>query len=279
VRFDSRLPDDAVNVSPTHPAREALTLVAGVAVGVMALVVVLAIAIEAVIPWIPPSFEARIFSNRWLASARNTDADRQAPELDDLLARLAVHWADNPYDLHIVAIDDPTPNAFAFPGGWIGVTTGLLDSVESENELAFVVAHEIGHFRDRDHLRGIGRGLAFALAMSALGLTTTNAAMRVATISGDLTARAFDRSQESRADRFALAVVAAEYGHIGGAMDFLTRLPRPEDGAHDGIRHYFSTHPLGEKRTDALRLWVRENGWPDEGPLRPWSGRAFGSAE
>ena len=48
------------------------------------------------------------------------------------------------------------------------VSTGLLEQTASENELAFVVGHEIGHFRNRDHLRGLGRGVAFGLVLAAL---------------------------------------------------------------------------------------------------------------
>jgi len=281
MSFDARLPDDSVNVSPTHPVREALVLVAGVAGAAAAVVVLLAVFIEALLPWVPTSLEARIFANDWMAPEAIALAaeDPRAAEVDALLHRIERHWRENPYAFRVVVIEDASPNAFAFPGGCVGVTTGLLDAVTSENELAFVLAHELGHFRNRDHLRGIGRGVAVALAMGALGMSDVSAATRIATLSGDLASRAFDRSQESEADAFAIGVVAAEYGHVGGALDFFSRLPREVGGADDRIVHYFATHPLTNDRANALRRRVEAQAYRGDGPLRPWPARAAAAAE
>jgi predicted Zn-dependent protease len=149
----------------------------------------------------------------------------------------------------------------AFPGGLIFVTSGLLDQAESENELAFVLAHELGHFRNRDHLRGIGRGVAFALVVGALGLGGSGGAAQLAAASGGLATRGFDRDQERDADRFGLEVVQAEYGHVAGAWDFFERLPEPGSVVEKQIVHYLAIHPLSEDRIDALRELARDRGW------------------
>jgi Zn-dependent protease with chaperone function len=61
-------------------------------------------------------------------------------------------------------------NAMAVPGGKMVVFSGLLDSLSSTNGLMFVLAHEVGHFKNRDHLRLMGRGIVLSiLAMLALG--------------------------------------------------------------------------------------------------------------
>ena len=63
MNFDPSLPDDEVNVSGTHPLREALVLIAGIAGVGFVLFVVIALAVEILMPWIPPSFEVRVFSS------------------------------------------------------------------------------------------------------------------------------------------------------------------------------------------------------------------------
>jgi Zn-dependent protease with chaperone function len=274
VKFDPALPDASVNVSPAHPVRDALVLVAGVGGGIALLFAMLALAIETVVAWIPPVVEAKIFSVPWTNAEPDRGAaieDGPAPDaVAALLDRLALHWPENPYSLRVAVYAEPTPNAVALPGGFVLVTSGLLDQVESENELAFVLAHEIGHFRNRDHMRGIGRGVAFAMVLGSLGIGASSAVSQVAMLSGGLAARAFDRSQERDADRFALEIVAQEYGHVAGARDFFGRSADSTGPVTKKVAPYFSTHPLNEDRTNALEVLARERGWSNEGETRQW---------
>jgi Zn-dependent protease with chaperone function len=268
VSFDPSLPDDEVNVSATHPLREALFLVAAVAGAGFALFIAIALAVEILVPWIPPTFEVWLFSSESLVhvlAPEGDEADPRAERVEELLARLARHWPENPYAFHAVIYEESTPNALAFPGGLVVVTSGLLEQVESENELAFVLGHELGHFRHRDHLRGIGRGVAFALVMGAFGLSGSGGAAQLATLSGQLAARGFDRDQESEADRFGLLLVEEEYGHVAGAWDFFERLPDPSGFAEKEIVHYLATHPHTEERIQALQALALERGWSREG--------------
>jgi predicted Zn-dependent protease len=272
VNFDPSLPDDEVNVSGTHPLKEAAVLLAGVAGAAFALFVVIALTVEVIVPWIPPSFEVRVFGSSRIADllgSEGAEGDPRVGRVAELLDRLARHWPENPYSFRVAVHEESTPNAVAFPGGLIAVTTGLLEQVESENELAFVLGHEIGHFRHRDHLRGIGRGVAFALVMGALGLGGSGGAAELASLSGQLAARGFDRDQESDADRFGLALVQREYGHVGGSWDFFERLPGPDGSVEKEIVHYLATHPLNEERIEALHVLALERGWSETGTVVP----------
>jgi Zn-dependent protease with chaperone function len=272
VNFDPSLPDDEVNVSATHPLREALFLVAGIAGAGFALFVVIALAVEVLVPWIPPSLEVRVFSGSSfveLLGPEGDSADPRAGLVAELLDRLAQHWPENPYAFDVAVYEESTPNALAFPGGLVVVTSGLIEQVESENGLAFVIGHELGHFRHRDHLRGIGRGVAFALVMGALGLGGSGGAVQLAVLSGQLAARGFDRDQESDADRFGLELVQKEYGHVAGAGDFFEKLPQPDGAVEREIAHYLATHPLNDERIQALHALALERGWSQVGPLTP----------
>ena len=274
-RFDPGLPDDRVNVSGTNPIAEAGLLVAGLVAVVVALAVVSSVAMEWLVPRLPTTLEVSVFGGGWLPSLGSDDDDEEESgdprqqALQTLADRLGQHWPDNPYELKLRLWDEPSPNAFALPGGWIGVTSGLLDQVASENELAFVLGHEIGHFRNRDHLKGLGRGLALGIVLSALGVSGVGAAADLAGLAGGLAQRSFDREQEGLADEFGLAVVAAEYGHVAGASDFFRRLPDPGALLGEELGAYLSTHPVSEERIEELAALAEARGFVTEGSLQP----------
>jgi len=285
VSFDPGLPDDQVNVSPTHPLREAALLVGGLVGVVVLLALVMAFAVDLVVPRLPPRLEMKIFSGTWLErgdGCEEPDAeavrlqepgceepDPDAARLQELVDRLARHWPENPYTFRTRVWQTPQVNAFALPGGWIMLSKGLLEQTTSENELAFIVGHEIGHFRNRDHLRGLGRGVALGLVMAALGASGAGSAADLAGLAGQLAQRSFDRDQEEDADAFGLALVAQEYGHVAGADGFFRKAPGAGGLLGEEVEGYLSTHPLHEDRIEALEALAAERGWPTQGALVP----------
>jgi len=268
VKFDPSLPKDGINVSRAHPRREALLLVAGIVGVTAALVVVVAAGVDFAVPHIPVELEVRLFSNGF---DRGTEDDEAATPreqlLEQLLGRMVSHWPDNPYVYEIAILDESEANAVALPGGVIAVTRGLLESVESENELAFVLGHELGHFHNRDHLRGLGRGAALSLLLVAVGVGGGGSAVQLASLAGQLAQREADRDREIEADHFGLALLAAEYGHVSGAEIFFGHLPEPDGPIEGALASYFSTHPVNADRIQALRATAREEGWDLRGAL------------
>lgn len=163
-------------------------------------------------------------------------------------------------------LDDDQLNAFAAPGGLILITTGLLDQVESENELAFVLGHELGHFRHRDHLRSMGRGLGASISLAFLS------AMVGADVSSlgwlqELANLRFSRRQERLADDWGLELTAKRYGHVAGATDFFERLPRAESSLARGAESFLSSHPVSDDRIERLERLAAERGWRAQGVL------------
>lgn len=297
MRFRDDLPDDSVNTSEQTPLRDAATIALGV-VGLCAVLVIsVAAATDLLVPHLPPSVEQRVFSVMDFDedNADGARPDRRTAYVQTLVDNLAAHWAEKPFPLRVSIADDFTPNAFALPGGRIIVTEGLLGSVESESELALVLGHEIGHFEQRDHLRGLGRGLALGLV--GLGLELGGAGGAMALVEGAIgfADRHFDRDQESGADRFGLRLVWAQYGDVSGATDFFAKLAsdgadtdtntgeteeaeeaenaqeRKRDQLGQKIEGYFSTHPLDESRVRALNALADEQGWPRSGTPVPLS--------
>jgi Zn-dependent protease with chaperone function len=240
-----------------------------VAIGV-AVAVAVALAIDVAAPHIPIELEARLFSGWFDRGAEDDEADApRERSLAQLLNRMAGNWPDNSYVFEIAIWDETEPNAVALPGGVIAVTNGLLESVESENELAFVLGHELGHFHNRDHLRGLGRGIAFSLLLVAVGVGGGGSAVQLASLAGQFAQRDFSRDQEIEADRFGLALLAAEYGHVSGAAAFFEHLPERDGTLEGGLASYFSTHPVNTERIQALHAAASEMGWELRGERQP----------
>ena len=254
-----RQPRDGINVSETHPLVEAGTLV----VGLTALFVIIALAliflIEVALFFFPAEKEAALFED-WLPDDLITVSpdDERLHKTQLLVDRLAFHWGDSPYTFRVEIDDSEVANAMALPGGLIVVTQGLLDEVQSENELAFVLGHELGHYRNRDHIRALGRaivlGMFFAVAsggdIANLGINVT-----------DLALRGFNRKQELAADEFGLAMVYTHYGHVNESWRLFERWDDGDDSLLD-IVSYTSTHPQPDDRIEGLEKLALQEGWP-----------------
>jgi predicted Zn-dependent protease len=275
VRHEPALPDDRVNVTQTHPLSDAAVLFLGLIVLSGAAFAALALIIDALVPLVPVEREMAVFGSlgeQMTELADDLDSPR-ARRIDALVQRLVRGWEDCPYRFVTGIVESPDPNAMALPGGVILVTSALIEQAESENELAFVLAHELGHFHHRDHLRGLGRGLGFAIVT---GLVTGSSGIRLPSLVGrvrGLTDRSFSRKQEARADAFGLVLLQGEYGHVAGSLDFFARLAEEEsgDGRASGVVRYLRTHPLSDHRVQELERRAAHEGWSLSAPLRPVS--------
>jgi Zn-dependent protease with chaperone function len=166
------------------------------------------------------------------------------------------------YQVHVAG--EPEVNALAIPGGHVVVYEGLLKEAASENELAMVLGHELGHFQNRDHLRKLGRGLVAAFIANLLGATDTAAdtLLTAVTSSAHLS---FSRDEEFAADKIGLELVSKVYGHAGGATDFFTR-EHPGDSS-GVVGEFFSTHPLSKARFKRLQKLISKERIPVQGVL------------
>ena len=295
AQFNPKLPDDSVNFSQESPLRDLVHLVTGVVGTIVILVFVVGFTLDLLIPLIPISVEQTLFSpvvDIFQSDAKpslenpltDEDARRklQQEKLEEILSNLVKQWPGATYDFQIGISnfgggddEDAPPNAAAFPGGFILVTPSLLEGASSENEIAMVVGHELGHFRNRDHLRGLGKGLAFSLIMAALGTSaTSDGVTAVAEFAGGLVVRSFNREQESQADEFGLSLVAGHYGHVAGTAVFFERVLEHEHGqGASGLKQYFRTHRLSQNRIDAMKGLAQEREWTfnRDVQLLPWS--------
>lgn len=260
MKFTPKELNDNVNVSKTHPLTELLWLVGGMVFLVAMLFVVLGFSADLVATRIPISYEnklAQVFTPQM--GQQPNPALKQ--RLDRLLQALPEDSALHEYDFSIALVPTDDINAVAMPGGRILVFQGLIDSVQSENELAMILAHELGHFAHRDHLRGLGRGLGVAL-VAVLAFGENSGLSNIVTNLVLPFQASYSRSQETAADQFALDLLNARYGHVGGSTAFFERLIKEKDSYPPKM---LASHPHPLERISALKQQIQKQSYRVQG--------------
>ncbi|MEO1620812.1 MAG: M48 family metallopeptidase [Cyanobacteria bacterium J06632_3] len=242
----------------------ALLFLAGL-IGAIALAVWLS---GAVVWLIPPEVEQQLGRAIVPAFEAQAEPSDTQDELNRLLDGLEIHLPEaqrDGRDYQVLYVPEETVNALAIPGDRIIIYQGLLAEAESENEVMMVLGHELGHFANRDHLRGLSRQLMVRLSLSAffgdlgaLGAIASNSV-------SSLTNAQFSQSQEIQADEVGLDLLAKAYGHVAGATDFFIRIKQE---SVPGIA-LLASHPPSEARVRKLNARIAGKGYErkDKTPL------------
>ncbi|RQD60716.1 MAG: tetratricopeptide repeat protein [Desulfonatronovibrio sp. MSAO_Bac4] len=160
------------------------------------------------------------------------------------------HRPDMPYSFH--ALNAPYVNAYAFPGGTIGVTRGILLDMENEAELAALMGHEVGHVAARHTSQRMTRGLLTAVLLSgvtaAVGPDLGDLVSGLGGIGAGALLAGYSRNQEREADSLGLEYMArSEYNPEGfvGLMNMLNEMSGKNENS---MAVLFSTHPMSSER-------------------------------
>lgn len=262
MKYTPRLPKSNVNVTPTSMLREFFVLTLSLLGIVIVIYILLGFAVDLIVPRISTDLETKM-SELFIRSVDAEDIDSEwGGYVQSLVEDLQKRCTKLPYPFKVHVRKASSVNALAFPGGHIIVFTGLLDKITSENELAFAFAHEMGHYANRDHLRGVGRAFVFITISTFLFGTDSNISQMLAHAL-NITELSFSRKQETRADEFALDILNCAYGNVAGATDFFKRLPKEQDPGTIG--HYFASHPENLKRIADLNKIIRDKGFKPAG--------------
>lgn len=179
-----------------------------------------------------------------------------APEVEALARTLAADAGLDAEHLDVAVLDDEAVNAFALPGGHVFVFTGLLKKSQNPDEVAGVLAHEMGHVVLRHHVRSALRSLGVGAVASAVFGDTSGLAALLAAGSSQLLDLAFSREQEEAADAFAVTL-AEKAGFDPLAVGrLLERMEEP--GAPPSL---LRTHPSGPDRRRALEKLAAARRW------------------
>lgn len=214
-----------------------------------------------------PAWERRL-GESIIAQGRIDPTYVHDPDINQYLNRMGqrlVQYAPvSSTSIDLFGVKDPMINAFALPGGFIGVNTGLMVAATTESELAGVVAHEIAHVTQRHIARGLTQqkqsshiamaSIAAALLAAIAGSANLGAGVaafgQAAAVDGQL---GFSRDAEREADRVGFQMLTKAGYNPEGMQNLFERLMQAsqfnERGGGGGA--YLSTHPMSiERMTD-----------------------------
>ncbi len=209
-----------------------------------------------------PAAERRL-GQAFMRSVRASEKVLDDPLLDDYLTdlgkRLTRHTDAGVDGFHFFFLQDPSVNAFAGPGGYIGVHTGLVTTSESESELAAVLAHEIAHVTQL-HLARTWQAAsdmsipqaAVLIAAAALGATVGGEAAIAAALGGQAAILQrqidFTRANEQEADRVGIDLLTQAGFDPRAMASFFTRMGRANRDQSIQVPEFLRTHPITTSR-------------------------------
>jgi predicted Zn-dependent protease len=185
------------------------------------------------------------------------------PEVSEYLAtlgsRLTQASVGARQDFEFFAIRDPSINAFALPGGFIAVHTGLISTAETESELASVLSHEIAHVTQRHIARMLGQqqqmqmpmlaALAAAILLGRSRPDLATGALVGAQASAVQTQLSYSRDFEREADRLGFRALETAGFDPHAMATFFEKMQRASRIADDGtMPGYLRTHPVTIER-------------------------------
>lgn len=211
----------------------------------------------------------------WLRAFRSRVQTLDDPQLHvyvrDLLYELSAYSSlENP-ELELVVINNPTMNAFAVPGGVIGVHTGLFRFAESEDQLASVLAHELAHLSQRHFARrvqsqrassvGTMAGLLAGIILAATVGGDAGMAAITATQAAALDSQLrYSRQHEQEADRMGIDTLAKAGRDPRAVSEMFERMLAATRYTGQRPPEFLLTHPLTESRVADARN--RINNYP-----------------
>jgi predicted Zn-dependent protease len=199
------------------------------------------------------------------------EVERQAKIIDDPIVaeyvnrvgQNLVRNSDAKVPFTIKVIDSEEVNAFALPGGFFFVNSGLILKADSESELAGVMAHEIAHVAARHGTRNATRGELAQIAMIAASIAipygwTGYAAMQGANLAIPMGFLAFTRKMEREADFLGLQYMYKAGYDPTSFVDFFEKIQTMEKRKPGTVAKVFSTHPMTDDRIAASQNEIQK---------------------
>lgn len=185
----------------------------------------------------------------------------EKPALNELVNDIGQRIASGSPRPHLpwtfTLLDTPMINAMALPGGYIYVTRGILERMNSEDELAGVLGHEVAHVAARHSAKSISNAtlaqVGLVVAAVAAGEENTERYGALVMIGAGLLFTKYSRTQETQADLLGTGYMSRAGFNPHGSENMLLGLQRLEGGRVSGIERYFMDHPDPKKRVEDVR--------------------------
>jgi len=169
------------------------------------------------------------------------------------------HAPDISWQFNIV--DDESVNAFALPGGYIYIITGMLRAMKNEAQLAAVLSHEAIHVTARHSAAAMGRQTLFSVGIDVIDIFVegkAKIATQAAGIASQFEGLRYNRGQENEADMYGLDYLV-DAGYDPYAMVGLMEVLKEQ--SKNRTIEFFSTHPSPDNRIEKIQAQIHEKGF------------------
>ena len=174
---------------------------------------------------------------------------------EKLLRNSVAGKSEYQFDFHVLA-DDQTINAFALPGGQVFITMGLLKRLKTEDQLACVVGHEIGHVIGRhgaEHMakQELTQGLIGAAQVATADANNPNGSAQIAAFVGNMINMKYGREDEIESDNFGVQFLLSAGYDPNAMIEVMEILAEAANGQRQP--EFMSSHPSPENRIQKLK--------------------------
>ena len=213
--------------------------------------------VELAVDRIPIEWERKLGESAYHDFLARQEVMKEGPAVaavNEMTHRLTSQIPDNPYTFEVTVVKSDVVNAFALPGGYVVVFTGLMKKAESGEEVAGVLAHELNHVLQRHGLERIIKQLGFVAVVSIVLGNPPGLGGVMKQLGVELMTLKFGRAQETEADLTGLQLLHRAKIDPSGMITFFQRLAERDEGRVE----WLSTHPMSNVRAERLKTHLAE---------------------
>jgi len=208
--------------------------------------------VEIAVSRIPVEWEQKLGESAYRDFLSHQEVMKEGPAvaaLGEMTQRMTAQIPDSPYKFEVTVVKSDVVNAFALPGGYVVVFTGLMKKAESGEEVAGVLSHELNHVLQRHGLERIVKNLGLMTVAAIVFGNQQGLVGMMKQLGVELFTLKFGREQETEADLTGLQLLQRAKIDPSGMIRFFERLSEKDEGRME----WLSTHPMSTARAERLK--------------------------
>ncbi len=257
MKYNAKLPKEGINTPKENFLFSFFKLIISLVLSIIVFYIIITIIINTTMNYLPNSYEKKLVN--FIRKNLSKKEYKQNKYLQNIVDKMQ-KCSNIPYKVKIYTEDKDMINAFALPSGEILVTSALLAKMRNENELAFIVGHELGHLKHRDNFKDFTKSLIF----SSVSLFLGDEYRQILSSALNITKSRYSQSQELAADKFGVDDVACAYGGVNGVNQFFQNMKKK-----DSWRYILADHPDFKKRIEEMKRHIIANKYNTKNTLLP----------
>lgn len=251
--------DDNVNITETNTLKDLVQIVLNIILIIVC--VYLFVFYTSGIILISLSPEQQVVVENFISPSVKTDTieltEKEKQKLKDIRNNILKVDPKFPKtsNLDINVIKNKQLNALCYPNGNIYITSALYNELKTDEELTFVIAHEMAHYRNKDHLLNLRRGISNSVILILTAFASPNNREISTVIDGSLeiTDLKFSRGVEEKADKYAIKIMNILYGNAKAGADVMKTLKYKNRFDVE----FLSSHPNIDKRINYIEKFSK----------------------